>query len=467
MIVNKNFENLVKVLEEKRNTDFNIFKVLRLENYEVRHSNFLAWLLDNKASHGLGFNILEECFNKCFPNDKITFCNDVKILTEYSTDESRRIDILVIGDSFTITIENKYGSCEHGEQCQHYFKFVNEKFKDKKNNYFIFLDIEKPQDFDTDEQRYMGYHFLSYKDILEILEKQILGEEGEHLMIKHYINVLKEKYTPLDDTVKNLCENIDDIDKIIKMNNDKLPEAQKNAIETLIKYQHFIKRENDEKIKIILENMVNNKNLVRRHNNGYAYVIDVNYGFMNQIDYTAHNGLEIAFYIGLKVPNSRRLVNYISKNPDFLDNVQNLLSIENWSGNFQLSVNDGSGFHQIFCLDCNIDDTLNRNFLTNYINKHMDIVGKKDTKTIISTIEDLMKLSENKLFDKNQVDEAIEKLRNKKIGNFVWKLSLYYSLGTNSTNNKEGIAKIYKEKTLEGLNILGKDIDFKANFLKP
>ena len=193
MIINNTiFEKLVEVLEDKRKKDFNIFKVLRLENYEVRHSNFLAWLFDAKASHGLGFNILKECFKKCFSDEKITFSSDVNILTEYSTDESRRIDILVEGDSFTITIENKYGSCEHGEQCKHYKEFINNKFKDKKN-FFIFLDIEKPQDFDIEEQRYAGYQFLSYKGILEILEKQILGESAEHLMIKHYINILKEK----------------------------------------------------------------------------------------------------------------------------------------------------------------------------------------------------------------------------------------------------------------------------------
>ena len=465
MIVNnKNFEKLVKVLEDKRKKDFNIFKVLRLENYEVRHSNFLAWLLDNKASHGLGFNILKECYNKCL-NDKITFDNNVKILTEYSTDKSRRIDILVEGDSFTITIENKYGSCEHGEQCKHYREFINNKFKDKKN-FFIFLDIEKPQDFDSDKQRYEGYQFLSYKDILDILEKQILGESEEHLMIKHYINILKEKYTPLDSEVKKLCEDIDDIDKIIKMNNDNLPEVQKNAISTLIKYQHFIKRENDEKIKIILENMVNNKNLVREHNNGYAYVIDVNYGFMNQIDYTAHNGLGIAFYVGLKVPNSRCLINYMSKTPDFLKNIHKILSKQNWSGDFRLSINDASGFHEIFYLKCNIEDSLNQEILMEYITTHSDIVGKKDTEKIISAIEYLMQLSKNKLFDKNQVTEAIEKLKNKKKGNFVWKLVLYYNLGINSTKNKEEIANIYQEKTLEGLKVLDKDIDFKNNFLK-
>ena len=59
VITNKNFKKLVEVLEQKRQNDFNIFKVLRLENYEVRHSNFLAWLFDNAASHKMGLLFLK------------------------------------------------------------------------------------------------------------------------------------------------------------------------------------------------------------------------------------------------------------------------------------------------------------------------------------------------------------------------------------------------------------------------
>ena len=33
---------------------FNIFRVLRIEQAEIRHSNALAWLLDPRESHGLG-----------------------------------------------------------------------------------------------------------------------------------------------------------------------------------------------------------------------------------------------------------------------------------------------------------------------------------------------------------------------------------------------------------------------------
>lgn len=127
VITNKNFKKLVEVLEQKRQNDFNIFKVLRLENYEVRHSNFLAWLFDNAASHKMGITFFEKCFKTCFPYKNINLNEKIKIETEYYTDKERRIDILIIGETFTCTIENKYGSCEHGGQCQHYREFINNK----------------------------------------------------------------------------------------------------------------------------------------------------------------------------------------------------------------------------------------------------------------------------------------------------------------------------------------------------
>lgn len=42
---------------------------------------------------------------------------------------------------------------------------------------------------------------------------------------------------------------------------------------------------------------------------------------------------------------------------------------------------------------------------------------------------------------------------------------MYYTLGINNTKNETEIAKIYKEKTLACLEILGKAEDFKEKFL--
>src|SRR3990167_4503018 len=39
---------------------FNPFRILKMQDYEIRHSNVIAWLLDPKESHGLGAEILKK-----------------------------------------------------------------------------------------------------------------------------------------------------------------------------------------------------------------------------------------------------------------------------------------------------------------------------------------------------------------------------------------------------------------------
>ena len=40
---------------ERNRTGFNIFKALGVGDYEIRHSNMLAWLMDPHEKHNLGF----------------------------------------------------------------------------------------------------------------------------------------------------------------------------------------------------------------------------------------------------------------------------------------------------------------------------------------------------------------------------------------------------------------------------
>ena len=40
---------------------FNTFKVLKLENYEIRHSNMFVWLLDPYENHWLQHSFIRHC----------------------------------------------------------------------------------------------------------------------------------------------------------------------------------------------------------------------------------------------------------------------------------------------------------------------------------------------------------------------------------------------------------------------
>src|SRR5574344_1445642 len=111
-----------------REDEFNIFKVLGTDNYEIRHSNFLAWLLNPNETHGLGTQFIKKFFEKV-KNYNITNnitnpegsipenleFDNIKVKREY-----KNIDIFIESTNFVCVIENKYGTGEHDEQCKRY-----------------------------------------------------------------------------------------------------------------------------------------------------------------------------------------------------------------------------------------------------------------------------------------------------------------------------------------------------------
>lgn len=235
----KNIEN--KKLENE--SKFNIFKILKLDNFEIRHSNFLAWLLNPKENHGFNSAFLEAFLNSTLKSYPAINYNEVKIETEYCTNENRRIDILIRSSNFVCIIENKYGSDEHDEQCKHYKNFIENysDFKEYKNKYYIFLDIEKPNEEKFKKELY-GYKAIIYRDILLILNnllKEFPIEPIKKEIIEEYIQIIKEKYIFMDENIKNSCREI--------------YAKYQNTIETLEEYKRILQNDIYEIFKKILQ----------------------------------------------------------------------------------------------------------------------------------------------------------------------------------------------------------------------
>lgn len=211
----KNLNEYIKRIKNEERSKFNIFKVLKLDNHEIRHSNFLAWLLNPKENHNLGDKFLKRFLEEALKEKNIlNDTSDVIIETEYFTHENRRIDILIHSEksNFVCVIENKYGSDEHDEQCKHYKEFIEKysKFKDYKNQKYVFLDINLP----AEEQLTKAldcYNPITYKDIYFILLEllKLMNQDNNVTQsIKQYTDILKEKYTMLDKETKNKCREI-------------------------------------------------------------------------------------------------------------------------------------------------------------------------------------------------------------------------------------------------------------------
>src|SRR5690554_5924609 len=96
----------------------NIFEILGVSSYEIRHSNFLAWLLTPNESHQLGDIFLKWFLKDIFTDGRLSWIDEFKI-DGFNTKkvivhhEYNYIDILIESDDFVVVIENKFGSKEH------------------------------------------------------------------------------------------------------------------------------------------------------------------------------------------------------------------------------------------------------------------------------------------------------------------------------------------------------------------
>ena len=57
----------------------NIFQILRITKNEIRHSNFLSWLLDPNQSHKLGDIFLKRFLREVFSSDKFDMIDQVDV----------------------------------------------------------------------------------------------------------------------------------------------------------------------------------------------------------------------------------------------------------------------------------------------------------------------------------------------------------------------------------------------------
>lgn len=207
---NPELERLEEIAE-----DFNIFTALGIVDTEIRHSNFLAWLMDPNESHGLGDYFLASFLKKTaskasafglespsvFDVDSWHF-DSAEVLREW-----RRIDILIRCDEhkFVCVIENKIRSGERGKQLQRYRETVQNEFPDY-NRLLIYLTIDGEIPSDDD------YMPLSYGEIMPLIDHVIESKRdkiGSEILafISHYEQMLR-RYVMEDSEVQDICRKI-------------------------------------------------------------------------------------------------------------------------------------------------------------------------------------------------------------------------------------------------------------------
>lgn len=204
-------------LHQKFN-QFNPFKVLRVDQFEIRHSNVLAWLLDPNENHQLGSFFIKKLLSRLVTrveneekiegSDWFTYLyasfSDVEVSREVKTDTNRFIDLLVVVPSLklVIVIENKFHSNESSGQLEDYLTYTRNRFgADGYSIVPIFLTLT------SDTPSYPDYWIVDYHDVLEIiklhieLHKEAISDSVYEFLV-YYTAILKEQLVQDEESIQ-------------------------------------------------------------------------------------------------------------------------------------------------------------------------------------------------------------------------------------------------------------------------
>lgn len=147
---------------KKSGSEFNIFKILNLENKEVPIVRFLLELLNPNGCHYQGDYFLKSFIRNALSIDEEKIGDDelikAKVRREVSTIDNKRIDLTIETKSTYIGIEIKVYSHEHDHQLQFYSK---ELTRSSKHSYLYYLTPFGEESEELDKNKYES---MSFKD---------------------------------------------------------------------------------------------------------------------------------------------------------------------------------------------------------------------------------------------------------------------------------------------------------------
>ena len=170
--------------------EFDIFKILAIQYKENNHSDLLAWLFNPKGNHHLESKFLKlflKIIVELHGNDPripeifADFTSETLRGVEVIRERENRIDIFIRNSKFVIVIENKIMAEENNDQLLNYFEYVEKTYLDRSKLY-VFLSIDKEQNFAEDRENYIT---IKYKHLISILDDILL--EIPHDETKYFI----------------------------------------------------------------------------------------------------------------------------------------------------------------------------------------------------------------------------------------------------------------------------------------
>lgn len=168
----------------------NIFLVLDNANYEIRHSNFLKWVLDPNETHGHGDYFLVEFLKRI----KCEFGETNKV---HLKREHHGIDLLIWNESVAIAIENKTKTQDSDGQLRKYREVMEKDFsREKYQHHYIYWTVKGERPLDTKEaQHWKTYSHLDFVEVLATACGQLQNTKAKSY-VQDYIDALQLNVLP-------------------------------------------------------------------------------------------------------------------------------------------------------------------------------------------------------------------------------------------------------------------------------
>lgn len=190
--------------------EFNIFEAIGAVRQELRHSDFLAFLLNPGANHGLSDTLLKRLLRQAVLDGQETAISAIELNLADMSDavvlrEWRNIDILIDDyehNKLVCLIENKIFSGEHSNQLQRYLDIVERSYPGTR----VLLVFLTPEGDLPSDERYLPLSYDTVADVLvALLETQssTLGPDVRTL-IAHYVHMLR-RHIVSDSEIADLC----------------------------------------------------------------------------------------------------------------------------------------------------------------------------------------------------------------------------------------------------------------------
>lgn len=251
----------------KYENEVNFFEVTGMDSREIKHSNFLAWLLDSNANHNLKDMFVKKFIQKVIEANigkaRLNICEEEIESLNFDTFAVKRewehIDIFLCSDElkYTISIENKIFASERENQTFDYREKVEPLYKGYKNIY-IFLTREGDEAQDNEFWCSANYYMIA-QTLKEILKEYSLSQEVE-ILIKNYLSMLLRRRIIVDKEIEKLCKKIY---REHKKELDLIYEYRPDEVAVFGNYiLNFIK-ENQNKYNLVFDKKYSTKNYIR------------------------------------------------------------------------------------------------------------------------------------------------------------------------------------------------------------